>query len=96
MRTVESQTSLRSRTASTEPQLLVYTSIEVDGGSEPYFFAFLTNKGCACLNSVLTHLRLVPKSRVLAHNRTGQCKRTGGCYNELVVAFFSTGGGVKG
>ena len=29
-------------------------------------------------------------------NLTGQCKRTGGCYNELVVAFFSTGGGVKG
>ena len=27
---------------------------------------------------------------------TGQCKRTGGCYNELVVVFFSTGGGVKG
>ena len=27
---------------------------------------------------------------------TGQCKRTGGCCNELVVAFFSTGGGVKG
>ena len=27
---------------------------------------------------------------------TGQCKRTGGCYNELVAAFFSTGGGVKG
>ena len=27
---------------------------------------------------------------------TGQCKRTGCCYNELVVAFFSTGGGVKG
>ena len=27
---------------------------------------------------------------------TGQCKRTSGCYNELVVAFFSTGGGVKG
>ena len=26
---------------------------------------------------------------------TGQCKRTGGCYNELVVAFFSTSGGVK-
>ena len=37
---------------------------------------------------------------VLANERykthTGQCKRTGGCYNELVVAFFSTGGGVKG
>ena len=29
-------------------------------------------------------------------NHTGQCKRTGGCYNKLVVAFFSTGGGVKG
>ena len=27
---------------------------------------------------------------------TGQCKRIGGCYNELVVAFLSTGGGVKG
>ena len=26
---------------------------------------------------------------------TGQCKRTGGCYNKLVVAFLSTGGGVK-
>ena len=31
--------------------------------------------------------------KILVH--TGQCKRTGGCYNELVVAFFSTGGGVK-
>ena len=27
-------------------------------------------------------------------DHTGQCKRTGGCYNELVVAFYSTGGGV--
>ena len=26
---------------------------------------------------------------------TGQCKRIGGCYNKLVVAFFSTGGDVK-
>ena len=32
----------------------------------------------------------------LPHHHTGQCKRTGGCYNELVVAFFSTGGGLKG
>ena len=31
-----------------------------------------------------------------AQHHTGQCKRTGGCYNELVVAFYSTGGGVKG
>ena len=29
-------------------------------------------------------------------HHTGQCKRTGGCYNELVVTFYSTGGGVKG
>ena len=29
-------------------------------------------------------------------NHTGQCKSTGGCYNELVVAIFSTGAGVKG
>ena len=41
--------------------------------------------------SCLTKLRV---SRIGVH--TGQCKRTGGCYNELVVAFFSTGGGVKG
>ena len=27
---------------------------------------------------------------------TGQCKRTGGCYNELVVAFLRTGDGLKG
>ena len=32
----------------------------------------------------------------LKHLHTGQCKRTGGCYNEKVVAFFSTGGGIKG
>ena len=30
-----------------------------------------------------------------APQHTGQCKSTGGCYNELVVAYFSTGGGVK-
>ena len=29
-------------------------------------------------------------------NHTGQCKRTGGCYNELVVAFLRTGDGLKG
>ena len=30
------------------------------------------------------------------HSHTGQCKRTGGCYNELVVAFLRTGDGLKG
>ena len=34
--------------------------------------------------------------RPQGHGHTGQCKRTGGCYNELVIAFYSTGGGVKG
>ena len=33
---------------------------------------------------------------LIPYYHTGQCKRTGGCYNELVVAFYSTGGGVKG
>ena len=28
-------------------------------------------------------------------DHTGQCKSTGGCYNEVVVAYFGTGGGVK-
>ena len=37
-------------------------------------------------------VRLRTKRRV----HTCQCKRTGGCYNELVVAFYSTGSGVKG
>ena len=30
------------------------------------------------------------------HFHTGQCKRTGCCYNELVVSFFRTGDGLKG
>ena len=37
-----------------------------------------------------------PCIRDICSYHTGQCKRTGGCYNELVVAFYSTGGGVKG
>ena len=32
--------------------------------------------------------------KLLKH--TGQCKRTGGCYNELVVALLRTGDGLKG
>ena len=48
--------------------------------------------------------QLITKQMVTRNNinnskgiqHTGQCKRTGGCYNELVVAFYSTGGGVKG
>ena len=33
---------------------------------------------------------------LIGQSHTGQCKRTDGFYNELVVAFFSTGGCVKG
>ena len=40
--------------------------------------------------SVLKYLSLYGKLH------TGQCKRTGGCYNKLVVAYLSTGGGEKG
>ena len=47
---------------------------------------------CHFAKCVLVHIRI--KSEVGDHN--DQCKRTSGCYNELVVAFFSTGGGVKG
>ena len=39
---------------------------------------------------------LLTKNIDVGDGHTCQCKRTGGCYNELVVAFFSTGGGVKG
>ena len=38
-----------------------------------------------------------PRQIFLSHQiHTGQCKRTGGCCNELVVAFLRTGGGLKG
>ena len=47
----------------------------------------------ACLSVIF---QLLPSFIPFAIVHTGQCKRTGGCYNELVVAFFSTGGGVKG
>ena len=40
--------------------------------------------------------RINAKVKICAYVHAGQCKRTGGCYNELVVAFFSTGGGVIG
>ena len=49
----------------------------------------------ACICAWFMHeIAYVWINHVLVH--TGQCKRTGGCYNELVVAFYSTGGGVKG
>ena len=42
------------------------------------------------------YLHLLPYFWYASTVHTGQCKRTGCCYNELVGAFFSTGGGVKG
>ena len=47
-------------------------------------------------NTSVHALRLFSLNLFVEVKHTGQCKRTGGCYNELVVAFFSTGGGVKG
>ena len=44
----------------------------------------------------LRHFDIERKQNCDRQTHTGQCKRTGGCYNELVVAFFSTGGGLKG
>ena len=41
-------------------------------------------------------MTVVHINKIFECKHTGQCKRTGGCYNELVVAFNSTGGGVKG
>ena len=51
-----------------------------------------------CLNDTSPHakIRELQFSSKGLHLHTGQCKRTSGCYNELVVAFYSTGGGVKG
>ena len=67
------------------------------------------NTGARMLDSIyhmtLNHLKIIflwcetvkiLPSLTQRYNHTGQCKRTGGCYNELVVAFYSTGGGVKG
>ena len=48
----------------------------------------------SALHAISTGAILSLKS--IHYEHTGQCKRTGGCYNELVVAFYSTGGGVKG
>ena len=58
-------------------------------------------KGISYVNiwnvTTLNNTAMILSRRVdLVIIHTGQCKRTGGCYNELVVAFYSTGGGVKG
>ena len=43
------------------------------------------------------NMKKIKSAPILCFRRyhTGQCKSTGGCYNELVVAYFGTGGGVK-
>ena len=46
-------------------------------------------------NSVTNVRKMMPNIPNLCLH-TCQCKSTGGCYNELVVAIFHTGGGVKG
>ena len=44
----------------------------------------------------MTSLQFDSDSGPLLGFHTGQCKRTGCCYNEPVVAIFRTGAGVKG
>ena len=33
---------------------------------------------------------------LVGYDQSGQCKSTGGCYNELMVAIFRPGAGIKG
>ena len=49
-----------------------------------HHFKFLSLKG-GCRGSYESTLVKVPHCWK-SHDHTGQCKRTGGCYNELVVA----------
>ena len=52
---------------------------------------------CVIFNVSSEYLRLayLAIDTILVYH-AGQCKRTGGCYNELVVAFLRTGDGLKG
>ena len=54
---------------------------------------FISIINCACYS--VTYMGTRPLNREPCYH-TGQCKRTGGCYNELVVAFLRTGDGLKG
>ena len=47
------------------------------------------------MTSMLIDGRSLIMQIMLIGFHTGQCKRTGGCYNELVVAIFRTGADVK-
>ena len=60
-------------------------------------FLLAVSGGVTCQLGELIHLMpWINQVIVMPYSHTGQCKRTGGCYNELVVAFYITGGGVKG
>ena len=62
--------------------------------SRPLFWCFFITRMSCDILKFSSDLKTPKFNYFKVH--TGQCKRTGGCYNELVVAFFSTGGGVKG
>ena len=47
------------------------------------------------IDSEVNHKRHFIKIPFINKGHTSQCKSAGGCYNELVVAYYGTGGGVK-
>ena len=62
------------------------------------FFSILTFAKLSvimCCSPNHEAVRAATHTHIYIHLHTGQCKSTGGCYNELVVAYFGTGGGVK-
>ena len=59
------------------------------------YLCMLGNFSCFCCR-LLNFFKINFFKNFFQEHHTGQCKRTGGCYNELVVAFLHTGDGLKG
>ena len=73
----------------------------------PYYLKeTLAEKYSALLKKITMYLTILSGSKKsikgdqkyspMGQPHAGQCKHTGRCYNELVVAIFSTGSGAKG
>ena len=94
--------SKRAFCAPKEHSAILLTFIKLPIVFTGFIQGSLTKKIQGLLKTILQFSRTKSLGKILIEvlkfffkNHTGQCKRTGGCYNELVVAFFSTGGGVK-